>query len=159
MGGVSVDSGGGGGGKKSVDAQINMVPMIDLLVSCIAFLLMTAVWVQTGSVQASQPRAPSNAEPQENQTPQEQLKIQISPTGFRVGVNAADMRDVGHTPQRFDELRTMLRTRLEANQQNREVWLQPDTAVHYGEIVRVMDVIYDVYGSPSQNPANVIRFL
>ena len=55
MGGVSVE-GGGGGGKKAVDSNINMVPMIDLLVSCIAFLLMTAVWVQTGAVEAQQPR-------------------------------------------------------------------------------------------------------
>jgi biopolymer transport protein ExbD len=156
MGGVSVE-GGGGGGKKSVDSNINMVPMIDLLVSCIAFLLMTAVWVQTGAVEAQQPRgAPS--QPQDSPPePQEQLKIQIQQTGLRVGTNAADMRDL-QGDQRFDELVNVLRQRLQANQQNREVWLQPDSVVHYEEIIRVMDKVYSVYGSAARNEVT-IRFL
>lgn len=32
------------GGRRSLDAEINMVPMIDLLVCCITFLVLTAVW-------------------------------------------------------------------------------------------------------------------
>lgn len=158
MGGVSVDSGGGGGGKKSVDAQINMVPMIDLLVSCIAFLLMTAVWTQIGAVQAQQPRgAPAPDQPQDQ--PQDQLKIQISPTNLKIGVNATDMHDITSTGnQRYDELRRLLDERKRANQQNREVWLQPDTAVQYDDIIRVMDVVYEVYGSANRGEVT-IRFL
>ena len=157
MGGVSVDSGGGGGGKKSVDMQINMVPMIDLLISCIAFLLMTAVWTQIGAVQAQQPRgAPAPDQPQDQ--PQDQLKIQISPTGLRVGVNATDMRDINNGPQRYDELKRMLDERHRANAQNREVWLQPDGAVPYQEIIRVMDTVYEVFGLASRNEVT-IRFL
>lgn len=156
MGGVSVE-GGGGGGKKSVDANINMVPMIDLLVSCIAFLLMTAVWVQTGAVEAQQPRgAPSQASDSPPE-PQEQLKIQIQQNGLRVGTNAADMRDL-QGQQRFDELANVLRQRLQANQQNREVWLQPDSVVHYEDIILVMDKVYSVYGSAARNEVT-IRFL
>ena len=156
MGGVSVE-GGGGGGKKAVDSNINMVPMIDLLVSCIAFLLMTAVWVQTGAVEAQQPRG-QPSQPQESPPePQEQLKIQIQQSGLRVGTNAADMRDL-QGEQRFDELVNVLRQRLQANQQNREVWLQPDSVVHYDEIIRVMDRVYSVYGSPTRNELT-IRFL
>ncbi len=157
MGGVSVDSGGGGGGKKSVDMQINMVPMIDLLISCIAFLLMTAVWTQIGAVQAQQPRgAPAPDQPQDQ--PQDQLKIQISPTGLRVGVNATDMRDINNGPQRYDELKRMLDERHRANAQNREVWLQPDGAVPYQDIIRVMDTVYEVFGLASRNEVT-IRFL
>jgi len=49
--GVSVDS-TGKGGKKSVDAELNLVPFIDLLSVCILFLLMTAVWVQISKMSA-----------------------------------------------------------------------------------------------------------
>ena len=42
MGGISV--GGGHGGKKSVDSEIPLVPFIDLLLCCVMFLLVTAVW-------------------------------------------------------------------------------------------------------------------
>src|SRR5512140_1233468 len=38
------------GGKRPLDAELNLVPFIDLLVCCICFLLLTAVWVQLASV-------------------------------------------------------------------------------------------------------------
>jgi len=157
MGGVSVDS-GGGGGKKSTNSEINMVPMIDLLVSCIAFLLMTAVWVQTGALQARQPAGQPNQDQQQDQPPQDQLKVQISPTGFRVGLTAADMHDISNGPQRFDQLRQMLDERHRANQQNKEVWLQPDGEVDYEEIIKVMDVVYAIWGSAASDNVT-IRFL
>lgn len=42
MAGISVE--GPSGGRRSVDSEINMIPMIDLFVCCISFLLITAVW-------------------------------------------------------------------------------------------------------------------
>jgi biopolymer transport protein ExbD len=46
-------SGAGGRGRKPVDSELNMVPMIDLLMVTIAFLLVTAVWSQMSRLQAS----------------------------------------------------------------------------------------------------------
>src|SRR5579863_8650381 len=43
MGGVDV-GGGGSGKRKSLDSEINMIPMIDLLMVTVSFLLITAVW-------------------------------------------------------------------------------------------------------------------
>lgn len=42
MGTVAVSE--GGTGRRSVDREINLIPMVDLLVCCISFLLITAVW-------------------------------------------------------------------------------------------------------------------
>lgn len=169
MGGVSVET-GGGSGRKSVDSNVNMVPMIDLLISVIAFLLMTAVWVQTGQLTASQPRgAPSqDSQPQQQE---DQLKILINPNGLRVQLTATDQRDIpisnpNDTSRALEELRTELRRRRQANQQNREVWLQPDTAVTYNTIIQVMDVIYEIWSEGQQPSAQrriadmvTIRFL
>jgi biopolymer transport protein ExbD len=51
----------GGGGlpsgssrRKSLDAEINLVPFIDLLSMCICFLLMTAIWVELSSIPIKQ---------------------------------------------------------------------------------------------------------
>jgi biopolymer transport protein ExbD len=52
----------------------------------------------------------------------------------------------------------MLDERHRANAQNREVWLQPDGAVPYAEIIRVMDTVYEVFGLASRNEVT-IRFL
>src|SRR3954469_16335928 len=52
--------GGGGGapaaksGKKPLDAQINLVPFIDLLSCCLSFLLITAVWTQLARMDVTQ---------------------------------------------------------------------------------------------------------
>lgn len=52
MGGVNVDS-GGKGGRRSLDTEINMIPMIDLLMVTVSFLLITAVWVQSSRIDAN----------------------------------------------------------------------------------------------------------
>ena len=52
MGGVNVDS-GGNGGRRTLDTEINMIPMIDLLMVTISFLLITAVWVQSSRIDAN----------------------------------------------------------------------------------------------------------
>ena len=48
------DSGSGKSRRRSLDAEINLVPFIDLLSMCICFLLMTAVWMEIGSLQIKQ---------------------------------------------------------------------------------------------------------
>lgn len=40
--------------KKHLDFELNLVPFIDLLSVCICFLLMTAVWLQVGSMDTKQ---------------------------------------------------------------------------------------------------------
>lgn len=40
--------------KKGLDFEVNLIPFIDLLSTCICFLLLTAVWVQVGSMNVKQ---------------------------------------------------------------------------------------------------------
>ena len=51
MGGVSVE--GPKGGRRTLDSEINLIPMIDLFICCIAFLLITAVWSQMSRINAN----------------------------------------------------------------------------------------------------------
>src|SRR5579871_3720407 len=50
---VSVDT-GGKGGKKSLNADLLLVPYIDLLTCMVAFLLITAVWSQLARLEVAQ---------------------------------------------------------------------------------------------------------
>jgi biopolymer transport protein ExbD len=50
MGGVDV--GGGGKRRRSINADVNMVPFIDLLLVTVAFLLITAVWASSSRLEA-----------------------------------------------------------------------------------------------------------
>jgi hypothetical protein len=54
----------GKGVRRATDSEINMVPMIDLLVCCISFLLITAVWshmarVNSNALLPGEPGAPT----------------------------------------------------------------------------------------------------
>jgi biopolymer transport protein ExbD len=52
MAGASVET-GKRGGRRSLDSEINMIPMIDLLMVTISFLLITAVWVRMSRIDAN----------------------------------------------------------------------------------------------------------
>ncbi len=54
MGGAAIPEAGGKGRKKPLDAVVNVVPFIDLLSCCLAFLLITAAWTQLGKLQVAQ---------------------------------------------------------------------------------------------------------
>ncbi|HEX3771867.1 MAG TPA: biopolymer transporter ExbD [Polyangiaceae bacterium] len=77
MGGVDV--GGGGGKRKSLDSEINMIPMIDLLMVTISFLLITAVWTTMARINADAqvPGPPRPDVEQEKTEPEKQLNIEM----------------------------------------------------------------------------------
>jgi biopolymer transport protein ExbD len=56
MGGIDIGGGGGGGAggrRRTMDSEINMIPMIDLLMVTISFLLITAVWTHMARIDAN----------------------------------------------------------------------------------------------------------
>ena len=62
MAGVGVEA--GKSGRRTLDSEINMIPMIDLLMVTIAFLLITAVWSTMARLDASaNVPGPPTAEP------------------------------------------------------------------------------------------------
>jgi hypothetical protein len=79
MGGVDV-GGGGGGKRKAIDSEINMIPMIDLLMVTISFLLITAVWTHMSRINADAqvPGPPRPDVEQEKVEPEKQLHVMMS---------------------------------------------------------------------------------
>ncbi len=78
MGGVDV-GGGGKGKRKSLDSEINMIPMIDLLMVTISFLLITAVWTHMARINADAqvPGPPRPDVEQEHTEPEKQLHVMM----------------------------------------------------------------------------------
>lgn len=78
MAGVNLGN-GGKGGRKSLDSEINMIPMIDLLMVTISFLLITAVWVhaQRLTADAQVPGNPLDTPPCEGAECKEDPKLHV----------------------------------------------------------------------------------
>jgi biopolymer transport protein ExbD len=64
MGGAAAEP-TGKGGKKSLDANINLVPYIDMLMTIMTFLMMTAVWTQIAMLEVQNASGGAQEQPEE----------------------------------------------------------------------------------------------
>lgn len=85
--------GGGSSGKGGVaDANLNVVPFIDLLACTICFLLVSAVWTQMSRMDVDQalPKASIN-KPKDPPKPEPKINVAITPSGYLVNLWNADV--------------------------------------------------------------------
>src|SRR5947209_3146251 len=76
------------GGKKALDAELNLVPFIDLLSCCISFLLITAVWTQISGLQV----ASSGGPPEQQQTQNTiDVKLLLNDKGYSLQMAGASI--------------------------------------------------------------------
>lgn len=140
MGGINV--GGGGGGKKSVDSEVPLVPFIDLLLCCIMFLLVTAVWNQLARINATQQTPGENA-PLDQPPPDEKVKLylRINDEGYTLESTAGDKvmvpKEKGEYNLRALEEKLAERHKLEPDR--KDIIVAPVDGVSYQEIVKAMD--------------------
>jgi biopolymer transport protein ExbD len=97
MAGISVD--GKSGGRRSLDSELNMVPMIDLLMVTISFLLITAVWSQNARLDASAKAPGQTAEIEPKEPEEASLHVRSNEEGnflleWKQGKNVVSSREV-----------------------------------------------------------------
>ncbi len=168
MGGVSVE--GGKGGRRSLDSEINMIPMIDFLMVTISFLLLTAVWSHMARLNADAqvPGPPRPTEEVKDLPKEKQLHIEMrSPEKFvliwKEGVNVITTIEVPRKDVvtmenktrvvRFPDLAakvasewTTVGTHRDATDKKfDQAILHTDNETPYGEIIGVIDAVYQVH--------------
>jgi biopolymer transport protein ExbD len=166
MAGVSVDE-GGKGGRRSLDAEINMIPMIDLLMCLIAFLLLTAVWSTMARVNANAnvPGPPNPENPIETPNPELWLHVTVQEDQFvlawkRGSVVESDLKVPKRpvivnqgTPTeqlRYEELAEKVKSEWEARGSHRDAGdakidqavLHTDNRTPFKELIAVIDALY-----------------
>lgn len=141
MGGINV--GGGHGGKKSVDSEIPLVPFIDLLLCCVMFLLVTAVWNQLARLDANQ-QQPGQQAPNEP-PPEEKIKVvlQVKSTGYVIASTAGDRVEVPKSGDKYDieVLREKLQERKRLEPNRRDLTVAPEDGVFYEDVIVAMDTV------------------
>lgn len=141
MGGINV--GGGHGGKKSVDSEIPLIPFIDLLLCCVMFLLVTAVWNQLARLDANQ-QQPGQQAPNDP-PPEEKIKVvvQVQASGFVIASTAGDRIDIPKVGDNYDieTLRDKLQERKRLEPNRRDLVVAPEDGVQYADVVTAMDTV------------------
>ena len=169
MGGVDV-GGGGKGKRKSLDSEINMIPMIDLLMVTISFLLITAVWTHMARINADAqvPGPPRPDVEQEKIEPEKQLHVMMQSDDkfvlvWKQGSTTVDSIDVPRkdvvTQQgpvevvRFPDLAAKVESEWKAKGQHSnptdrkldQAILHTDNKTEFKYIIGVIDAVYQVH--------------
>jgi biopolymer transport protein ExbD len=162
MAGVSVD--GPSGGRRNLDSEINMIPMIDLLMVTVSFLLITAVWSQMARLDASARAPGDHTEPVDPPKPEVSLHVRTAGEDkfvleWREGNAVISSRDVvrhenvtevrGVRIVRYPELAKAIEEEWKVRGVHRDLAdAKSDRAVmhtphemHYSSMIAVMDAI------------------
>jgi biopolymer transport protein ExbD len=141
MGGISM--GEGGGGKKSTNSEIPLVPFIDLLLCCVMFLLVTAVWNQLARIDANQ-QQPGQQAP-DDPPPEEKIKVvlQVQATGYVIASTAGDRVEIPKVGDAYDveALREKLQDRKRLEPNRRDLVVAPEDGVVFQEVISAMDTV------------------
>ena len=136
---ASIDNGSSQGGRRAVNQEIALIPFIDLLLCCVMFLLVTAVWAEIAQVGANLPGAAGDSPGPEDQPG---LQVELTQRGFTLRSNLGsevEIPAVDGEPN-FDALRTQAhRFRMDTGRPY-PVQLRPDDDIGAGTIVGTMDV-------------------
>lgn len=140
--GVSIDT-GGKGGKKAVDAELNLIPFIDLLICNICFLLITAVWVQMARIKVSQKGKGSAAEKKQDEPPKMRVKVVvlvgdegyiITAGGERLVVpKQGQVYDTEKLGKRLREIKTRI-------PEKEDITVAAEDGIQYKHLIRAMDI-------------------
>jgi biopolymer transport protein ExbD len=147
MGGGAMPEQGGGGKKrkKSLDAVINVVPAIDLLSCCIAFLLFTAVWTQISRLQVQQFGAGAPEPPAAEQQKQLLVTLAVGERGMNLSTSdglAVDIpleRAGAELRQDLKSLGDRLKQLRSDHPEAAAVTVSAEDTVLYGDLVQVID--------------------
>jgi biopolymer transport protein TolR len=136
--GVSVDS-GDKSGKKSVNADLNLVPYIDLLTCMVAFLLITAVWSQLARLNVHQKGQGQAGE----DTPPEKvfkLVVVVNSEGFNL-VADQDQQPIPKKGDQYDfeKLGGELKKLKDTHPDKTDVQIASEDTIKFETLVRTMD--------------------
>jgi biopolymer transport protein ExbD len=143
MAGHSPQEHTGKGGKKPLDAELNLVPFIDLLSCCICFLLITAVWTQISGLQVASSGGPPEQQKQETTI---DVKLLLTEKGYSLTMAGAqiDIPKVnGRDGPAFDRktLDEKLKTLKASLPDQSAITVQPEDAVAYSDLVETVDTV------------------
>jgi len=117
----------GSGGDSSI-AQINVTPLVDVMLVLLVIFMVTAPIIQQG-VSVDLPKVAAAPLPGS----EEQLVVNVGQTG------QVHLNDTAMTPEQLTE---KLRA-IAAARPDRQVFVRADQAVSYGQVMRVMAAVRD----------------
>ncbi len=137
----------GKGGKKALDASVNLVPFIDLLSCCLAFLLITAVWTQLARMDVTQKgQGAAGSTDEKPPEPVISLTLFIDKDGYTFATSAGETTPIPMQGEDYDyaklaDVLKHVRDNPAVPADKRDIAVKSDDAVIYNKIIRTMDIV------------------
>jgi biopolymer transport protein ExbD len=139
---ASIDTGSGGGARrKAVDSTLPLVPFIDLLLCCVMFLLVTAVWNQLAVLSVTQ-QVPGQTGDQA-EVEKLRLFLQLDSAGYVFWSTAGDRLVIPKLAGEYDReaLRQRVATYHDHNPNQRDITVLAEDGVTFEHIASAIDLL------------------
>lgn len=133
---ASISAGNGQSGKRALDHEIPLVPFIDLLLCCVMFLLVTAVWNQLASLPATMSLGTAD-QPTGDQL---SLWVRLESSRFVVSSNIGDRTEIGFSEGEPDFEALGEHLRAERPGTSGHLVISADDSISYHQVIGVMDM-------------------
>jgi len=142
MGGAAAEP-TGKGGKKALDANINLVPYIDMLMTIMTFLMMTAVWTQIAMLEVQNASGgPDSQQEEPDPNAPKPILILVGKEQVVVQEEGAEPRTFLATSDGFDfnGVNIELKRLKDARQDREVVKIQSEDGVAYSNLTKLIDL-------------------
>lgn len=142
MGGAAAEP-TGKGGKKALDANINLVPYIDLLMTIMTFLMMTAVWTQITMLEVQNASGGVEVPPEEpDPKAPKPIMILVGKEQVTVQEEGAESRVFPATADGYDfaSMGIELKRLKDARPDREVVKIQSEDGVQYVNLTKLIDL-------------------
>jgi len=144
VGGAAAEPTPGKGGKKALDANINLVPYIDMLMTIMTFLMMTAVWTQLAMLEVQNASGGPPEDQQEEPDPDKPkpIIVLITADALKVQEEGGELQEFPSSGDAYDldGAKAALKALKDAKPERVEVKVQAEDGVKYEDIVQVIDL-------------------
>jgi biopolymer transport protein ExbD len=123
-------------GRRALDLSIPLVPFLDLLLCCLMFLLVTAVWNQLGRIETAQ-RVPGSGEVADV-AERIRLMLAVRKDGYELASTLGERQWLDGYDA--DALMAALRTRSALGDQRWNLTVSAEDGVAYEQLITAMDV-------------------
>lgn len=137
------------GGKKDLNAELNLTPFIDLLSTCVCFLLVTAVWIEIGTVEIKQSHGTEASAPKKISYDLDIVFKNPTFISLNLKQNGKRVRAINVQADNFENTMAKLDTEVKNNIltfKNKAIeiaaaTITPRSDVNYGNLISTLDVL------------------
>jgi biopolymer transport protein TolR len=137
------------GSKKELDAQLNLTPFIDLLSTMVCFLLITAVWIEIGTVEVKQSHGSATKTEKKESYDLDLVFKNSKEVRVNLKKGSRRVRKIIVKGDTFEAMMTKLNTQIQNNIlifKKKAIHIAtatvtPRSSVDYGSLIMTLDVL------------------